>query len=449
MLEWKPPHVEWFIGGKLNISANCVDRHVATHRADKTALIWEGEPGDSRTLTYRELLREVQKFGNVLRALGVGKGDRVAIYLPLIPEAAVAMLGCARIGAIHSVVFGGFSPDSLRDRINDAKAKVLITADVGYRRGNVVPLKGNSDAALVGTDSIEHVIVVKRELSGKHRVKVAGLEAHKSARPTDVSMQSDRDLWWHDLMKDASDKCEPEVMDAEDVLYILYTSGTTGKPKGIVHTTGGYLVGVYATSRMVFDIKDADIPSGAPRCRMGDHLCICSRSAANGTCGCTKARWTGRRETGSDICQRHAVTILTRRRQRFALSEVATTAAKHDRRACACWDPSASRSTEADVVSRATSAGAARSSTTQAKTETGHCISPLPGITATNQEAPRRPCPATPADLLDSAAKRIEVGVRAAGADQAGRQCCARSGRRRATFKPISPVAGSSRSLLR
>src|SRR5437868_3360319 len=313
VLEWKPPHVEWFIGGKLNISANCVDRHLSTHRADKTALIWEGEPGDSRTLTYRELHREVQKFGNVLRNLGVRKGDRVAIYLPLIPEAAVAMLGCARIGAIHSVVFGGFSPDSLRDRINDAKAKVLITADIGYRRGNVVPLKSNSDTALEGTDSIEHVIVVKRELSGKHRVKVAGMPAPTHKTPPVVSMQPDRDLWWQDLMKDAPEKCEPEVMDAEDVLYILYTSGTTGKPKGIVHTTGGYLVGVETTTRMVFDIKDEDIFwCTADIGWVTGHSYLVYGPLANGaTCVMYEGApdWP-QRDRFWDICQRHAVTIL-------------------------------------------------------------------------------------------------------------------------------------------
>ena len=235
VLDWKPPHAQWFIGGKLNISANCIDRHVRGPRRNKAALIWEGEPGDTRTLTYWDLFREVSKFANVLRKLGVRKGDRVAIYLPLIPEAAISMLACARIGAIHSVVFGGFSPESLSDRINDAKAKVLITADGGYRRGQVIPLKRNSDKALETTPSIEHVVVVQRRPGG------AGDEAF-------ASMKEGRDQWWHRLMQDAPLNCEPETMDAEDVLYILYTSGTTGKPKGIVHTTGGYLTGVATRS---------------------------------------------------------------------------------------------------------------------------------------------------------------------------------------------------------
>src|SRR5438067_4917248 len=174
VLEWKAPFAKWFIGGKLNISENCLDRHLATHRRNKAPIIWEGEPGEKRTLTYQQLHHEVCRFANVLKRNKIGKGDRVIIYLPTIPEAAIAMLGCARIGAVHSVVFGGFSPDSLRDRINDAKAKLLITADIGYRRGNVVPLKKNSDTALEGTESIEHVIVVKRELSGTGRVTVAG-----------------------------------------------------------------------------------------------------------------------------------------------------------------------------------------------------------------------------------------------------------------------------------
>jgi len=244
VLEWTPPTARWFGGGKLNIAHNCLDRHVAGGRRNKAALVWEGEPGDTRTYTYWDLQREVSRFGNVLKGLGVGRGDRVAIYLPMIPEAAIAMLACARIGAIHSVVFGGFSADSLRDRIVDAGARVLITADGGYRRGAVVPLKDTSDRALKETPTIEHVIVVRRRLI---------------AQESQVHMKQGRDHWYHDLMQDASPHCEAEAMDAEDVLYILYTSGTTGKPKGVVHTTGGYLTHVYATTRLVFDLKEDDM----------------------------------------------------------------------------------------------------------------------------------------------------------------------------------------------
>ena len=240
VLEWEPPNARWFVDGKLNVSVNCVDRHVRTWRRNKAALIWEGEPGDTRTLTYWDLYREVNRFGNVLRKLGVGKGDRVAIYLPMIPELPIAMLACARVGAVHNVVFGGFSAESLRDRINDAQAKLVITADGGYRRGSVIPLKKMADEALDGTPSVENVVVVNR----------GGFE---------INFQKGRDLWWHELMKEAGDRCEPEEMDAEDMLYILYTSGTTGKPKGIVHTTGGYLTGVYATTKFVFDLKEDDV----------------------------------------------------------------------------------------------------------------------------------------------------------------------------------------------
>src|SRR5687767_15198506 len=248
VLEWNPPHVKWFGGGKLNIAANCIDRHVSGPRRNKAALIWEGEPGDTRTLTYWDLYREVSRFGNVLKKLGVKKGDRVAIYLPLIPEAAIAMLACARIGAIHSVVFGGFSPESLRDRINDAQCKVLITADGSYRRGQVIQLKRNADVALEETPTIEKVVVVQRW-------RVA-----EGAKGDDIEapMKEDRDLWYHDLVADVSAECEPETMDAEDVLFILYTSGTTGKPKGIVHTTGGYLTGAASTTKLVFDLRDDD-----------------------------------------------------------------------------------------------------------------------------------------------------------------------------------------------
>jgi acetyl-CoA synthetase len=235
-LEWKPPFQKWFLGGKLNASHNCLDRHVATD-PDRVAYHWIGEPeGETRTVTYRDLLEETCRLTNVLKDLGVTKGDRVAIYMPMIPELAAAMLACARIGAPHSVVFGGFSAESLRDRINDAEAKVLITADGGYRRGNVVPLKDNADKALADTPSIEKVLMVRR--TGE-----------------DVNMVEGRDLVYNDLVPAASKECPAEPMDSEDVLYILYTSGTTGKPKGIVHTTGGYLTGVSSTHNLIFDIK--------------------------------------------------------------------------------------------------------------------------------------------------------------------------------------------------
>ncbi len=240
VLEWSPPYAKWFVGGRLNASVNCVDRHAKTRRRNQAAIIWEGELGDRRTLTYWDLYREVNKFASALKSLGVVRGDRVAIYLPMIPELAVAMLACARIGAIHSVVFGGFSAEALRDRINDAEAKVLITADGGYRRGQIVPLKHDADYALRETPSIEHVVIVQR---GNFPIRV-----HEG-----------RDHWWHRLVEGAEARCDPESMESEDVLYTLYTSGTTGKPKGIIHTTGGYLTGVYATTKWVFDLKDTDV----------------------------------------------------------------------------------------------------------------------------------------------------------------------------------------------
>jgi acetyl-CoA synthetase len=245
ILEWDLPDAKWFVGGKLNVSYNCLDRHVEAGQGDKVAYHWEGEPGDTRTITYADLLTEVQRFANVLRDLGVERGDRVAIYMPMIPELPVAMLACARIGAPHSVVFGGFSADALSDRINDAECKVLITADGGFRRGQAHLLKPITDVALASTPSIEHVVVVQR------------VTRHAAAPDAEVAMNEGRDHWYHDLMARASSDCLPEQMDSEDLLYLLYTSGTTAKPKGIMHTTGGYLTQVAFTHRYVFDLHPA------------------------------------------------------------------------------------------------------------------------------------------------------------------------------------------------
>jgi len=240
VLEWDLPFARWFVGGQLNVSDNCLDRHVAAGGGGKVAYHWEGEPGDTRTITYAELRDQVAQFANALKELGVQKGDRVNIYMGMVPELPVAMLACARLGAPHSVVFGGFSASSLRDRINDAEAKVLITQDEGWRAGKVVPLKRNSDDAIEETPSIEHVVVLRRT-------------------GNDVPMTEGRDVWWHDLVEGRSTDCAPEPMDSEDLLYLLYTSGTTARPKGIMHTTGGYLTGVSSTHRLIFDLHDDDV----------------------------------------------------------------------------------------------------------------------------------------------------------------------------------------------
>ncbi len=239
-LEWTPPYSKWFIGGKINASYNCLDRHVKKGLGAKTAIFWEGENGDTRVVSYQQAFDEVNKFANVLKKLGVTKGDRVAIYMPMVPEAAFAMLACARIGAAHSVVFGGFSAEALSERINDASCKLLITADGGYRRGSIVDLKGVADKALETCPTIENVIVAQRT---------------KNA----IVMKQGRDHWYSELMKDADAVCKPEEMDSEDLLFVLYTSGSTGKPKGIMHTTAGYLTGVYSTTQIVFDLKPQDV----------------------------------------------------------------------------------------------------------------------------------------------------------------------------------------------
>ena len=240
VLKWQPPHAEWFAGGQINISYNCLDRHLTTWRRNKAALIWEGEPGDTRTLTYQQLHTEVCRFANVLKKIGVVKGDRVALYMPLIPELAISMLACARIGATHSVVFGGFSSAALIDRINDAQCKVVVTADGGWRRGHEVKLKGAVDEALKETPSVAACIVVKRTGSPIH-------------------MEAGRDHWWHELIANANAENQAEKLDSEHPLFILYTSGTTGKPKGILHTTGGYLLQAHLTTKWIFDLKDEDI----------------------------------------------------------------------------------------------------------------------------------------------------------------------------------------------
>ncbi|MBK8539613.1 MAG: acetate--CoA ligase [Ardenticatenia bacterium] len=244
VLDWRPPHARWFVGGRLNVSANCLDRHLAGPRRNKAAIIFEGEPGDRRTLTYHELWREVNRAAGALKQLGVGKGDRVTIYLPMVPEAVISMLACARIGAIHSVVFGGFSATSLRERIQDSGSKAVITADGGWRRGAMVPLKQAVDEALAEgvCPTVTAVLVVRR------------LGALLS-----VAMDDGRDAWWHEALAEAPRLCPPEPMDAEDGLFILYTSGSTGKPKGVYHTSGGYLTQAQATMRLVFDLKDDDV----------------------------------------------------------------------------------------------------------------------------------------------------------------------------------------------
>ena len=240
VLDWKAPNAKWFVGGKINVCENCVDRHLTNGRANKAAIIWEGEPGESRTLTYRQLHREVCRFANVLLAKGIKSKDRVLIYMPMVPEAAIAMLACARIGAVHSVVFGGFSAESIADRLEDCKAKAVITSDGGYRRGSVVPLKANVDEALKKYKDVETVIVHQR-IGEK------------------VTMKKGRDVYWHDEVAKVSDQHVAKGFDSEHPLFILYTSGSTGKPKGILHTSGGYLMGTYATTKYIFDMQDDDV----------------------------------------------------------------------------------------------------------------------------------------------------------------------------------------------
>ncbi|HEU4892972.1 MAG TPA: acetate--CoA ligase [Vicinamibacterales bacterium] len=402
VVRWKSPHAEWFVGGKLNASVNCVDRHAHTARRNRAAIIWEGEPGDRRTLTYWDLYRQVSAFANVLKSLGVKRGDRVALYLPLIPELAIAMLACARIGAIHSVVFGGFSAESLRDRINDAQAVLLVTADGGYRRGHIVPLKQMADEALNDTPSIKNVVVVQRQ----------------AGSPIPVDIREGRDHWYHGLMQHASFNCEPEAMDAEDMLYILYTSGTTGKPKGIVHTTGGYLVGTYATTKWVFDLKDDDVFwCTADIGWVTGHSYVVYGPLANGA---TVLMYEGapdwpQKDRFWELIEKYGVTIFytaptairafmrwgtewPARRDLSSLRLLGSVGEPINPEAWMWYHTNIGRE-HCPIVD------------TWWQTETGMMmITPLPGITSTKPGSATRPFPGISAEIRDARGERVETG---------------------------------------
>ena len=405
VLDWQLPFAKWFVGGKLNASQNCLDRHVEAGRGDRVAYHWEGEPGDGRTITYADLLAEVERFANVLKGRGVEKGDRVCIYMPMIPEAADAMLACARIGAVHSVVFGGFSADSLADRINDAECKVLVTADGGWRRGAPGLLKPTADVALASTPSIDHVVVVDRIAS--------------SGGDASVDMVEGRDHWYHDLMAEADEHCEPEAMDSEDLLYLLYTSGTTGKPKGILHTTGGYLTQVSATHSDVFDLHpETDVYwCTADIGWVTGHSYIVYGPLANGA---TTLMFEGTPDTPGrdrfwDIVEKYGVTILytaptaIRTFMKWGVEEPA----KHDlsslRLLGSVGEPINPEAWEwyYQVV------GEKRCPIVDTwwQTETGAImISPLPGATTTKPGSATFPLPGISAEIVDEEGKRVEKG---------------------------------------
>jgi len=401
ILDWQPPHARWFLDGKLNASANCIDRHLSGPRRNKAAIIWEGEPGDRRVLTYWDLAREVGRCANALKKLGIKRGDRVAIYLPMIPEAAIAMLACARIGAVHSVVFGGFSAESLRDRINDAQAVAVITADGGYRRGQVLPLKRFVDDALTHCPSIRHCVVVRR----------VGDEAF-------ATMQEGRDHWWHRVLDAASSRCEPEPMDAEDLLFILYTSGTTGKPKGIVHTTGGYLTQVASTTRYVFDLREEDVFwCTADIGWVTGHSYVVYGPLANGA---TVMMYEGapdwpERDRFWSLVERYGITILyTAPTAIRAFMKWGTEhPAKHDmstlRLLGSVGEPI---NPEAWIWYRDhIGGGRCPIVDTWWQTETGGImITPLPGVTTTKPGSATVPFPGINAELVDNSGKALKSG---------------------------------------
>ena len=404
VLEWTPPHAKWFIGGTLNVAHNCLDRHLDGPRADQAALIWEGEPGDTRTFTYAELHDTVCRFANALKELGVGRGDRVTIYLPMIPEAAISMLACARIGAIHSVVFGGFSPDSLADRNNDAEAKVLITADGGWRRGGIVPLKANADAALETSPTVEHVVVVERGGALSDEV--------------DANMREGRDHWYHDLIAGASPECPPEEMDAEDILFILYTSGTTGKPKGVVHTTGGYLTQVAATTKVVFDLQEHDVYwCTADVGWITGHSYIVYGPLANGA---RVLMYEGTPDTPDrgrfwDLCQKYGVTVF------YTAPTAIRTFMRWGEEWPGRYDLSKLRllGTVGEPINpeawiwyhHKIGGGSCPIVDTWWQTETGSImITPLPGVTKTKPGSATRPFPGIEATILNDAGDETPAG---------------------------------------
>ncbi|MHB8430290.1 MAG: acetate--CoA ligase [Acidimicrobiales bacterium] len=413
VLEWNLPFARWFGGGSLNASFNCVDRHVAAGRGDRVAYHWEGEPGDTRTVTYAELLEQVSKFANVLHGLGVAKGDRVAIYMPMIPELPVAMLACARIGAVHSVVFGGFAPDALRDRIVDARSRVVVTADGGWRRGVPVVLKGNVDQAVAGAGCVEHVVVARR---------IGAPEGF-----TAVPMTEGRDHWWHELMSgedptaggEPDAVCEPEPMDAEDLLFLLYTSGTTAAPKGIMHTTGGYLTQVSFTHRAVFDLHpDSDVYwCAADIGWVTGHSYVVYGPLANGA---TSVLYEGTpdypdRDRWWSVIERYGVTIL------YAAPTAIRTFMKWGTDYPARHDLSTLRvlgsvgepiNPEAWMWYHAhIGGGRCPVVDTWWQTETGAImISPLPGLTTTKPGSATFPLPGIEAEVVDDAGNRVERG---------------------------------------
>jgi len=400
-LDWKPPHARWFVDGKLNASANCLDRHLAGPRRNKAAIVWEGEPGERRVLTYWDLAREVRLCANALKGLGIKRGDRVAIYLPMIPEAAIAMLACARIGAVHSVVFGGFSAESLRDRINDAEAVALITADGGYRRGQVLPLKRFADEALAGCPSIKHCIVVQR----------LGDEAFPA-------IQEGRDHWWHRLLQQASTDCKPEPMDAEDLLFILYTSGTTGKPKGIVHTTGGYLTQVAATTKYVFDLREEDVFwCTADIGWVTGHSYVVYGPLANGATVVMyegAPDWPGRDRFWS-LVETYGVTILYTAPTaiRAFMKWGAEHPDKHDLSTLRLLGTVGEPINPEAWIWYHENIGGKRCPIVDTwwQTETGGImITPLPGVTTTIPGSATVPFPGVSAELVDSTGKRLDKG---------------------------------------